>query len=161
MDTIKTVSLPAGTVIPANSGIIYNSTTPEVTFTPTTKAADAMSSSTIKGAYCDSIMPERTVIRGYYEFRNGNRGLGFYLADGKRIEGGTGFVYLTGSSNNPLADSYVLGPWLNPGFVTGVTELDQDKAEDDGAIYNLQGVRLNEIPKSGVYIINKKKYIAK
>ena len=163
VDTIKTVSLPAGTVIPANSGIIYNSVTPEVTFVPTAKSADKMTSSTVKGAYCDSIMAEHTATKGSYEFRVGDRGLGFYLADGKRIEGNTGFLALTGTASNPLGDSYVLGPWLNPSVSTGITEIagDQDKAENDGAIYNLQGVRLSEIPKSGVYIINKKKYIAK
>ena len=161
VDTIKTVSLPAGTVIPANSGIIYNSKTPEVTFVPTTKNADKMSSSTVKGSYCDSIMAEKDT-KGFYEFRVGDRGLGFYVADGKCIKGGTGFLALSGSTSNPLADSYVLGPWLNP-CTTGITELtaDHDKVEGDGAIYDLQGVRLNEIPKNGIYIINKKKYIAK
>lgn len=159
VDTIKTTKLAAGTVIPANSGIIYNSTMPEVTFVPTTKKADSMSSSTIKGAYCDSIMAEHTDTKGFYEFRLGDRGLGFYLADGKNIEGGTGFLALTGTATNPLADSYVLGPWLNPDNSTGITEISAEQKEQvDGVIYNLQGVRLNEIPKNGVYIINKKKY---
>ena len=160
VDTIKTVKLPAGTVIPANTGIIYNSSTPEVTFVPTAKSADSMSSSTVKGSYCDSIMAERTDTRAFYEFRVGDRGLGFYIADGKCIEGGTGFLALTGSASTPLADSYVLGPWLNPINPTGVEEISADNGskQDDGAIYSLQGVRLNEIPKNGIYIINKKKY---
>ena len=161
VDTIKTVKLAAGTVIPANSGIIYNSTKPEATFVPTTKDADKMTSSTIKGSYCDSIMAAHTDTKGYYEFRMGDRGLGFYLADGKNVEGGTGFAYLTGTASNPLGDSYVLGPWLNPSNPTGIAELpaDRDKKREDDAIYNLQGVRLNEIPKNGIYIINGKKYI--
>ena len=162
VDTIKTVKLSTGTVIPANTGIIYNSSTPEVTFVPTARPGDSMSSSTIKGAYCDSIMDERTETRAFYEFRVGERGLGFYVADGKRIEGGTGFLALTGSASIPLADSYVLGPWLNPitPSLTGVVEVssDSERAQGDGAIYSLQGVRLNEIPKRGIYIINKKKY---
>lgn len=161
MDTIQTILLTAGTVIPANTGIIYNSIMPEVTFVPTAKAANAMTASAVKGAYCDSIMPEHTDIQGFYEFRMGSRGLGFYLADGKCIEGGTGFLALTGSATTPLADSYALGSWLNPdNSATGITEFSTNYGKElgDGVIYNLQGVRLNEIPKNGIYIINKKKY---
>lgn len=160
VDTIKITKLKPGIAIPANSGIIYNSTTPEVTFVPTTKTVTALTSSTINGSYCDSTMVAATNTRGYYEFRNGNRGLGFYLADGKTIEGGTGFAVLTGTSVNPPADSYVLGDWWNP-TCTAVMECiaDEQKERQDDAIYNLQGVRLNAIPKDGMYIRNHKVHV--
>ena len=160
VDTMKMTKLAAGTIMEANTGIIYNSTTPEVTFVPTARTGNTMSLSTIKGSYCDSTLVEHTDTKGYYEFRNGNRGLGFYLADGKTIEGGTGFVYLTGTVSAPLHDSYVLGPWWNPSEPTGITEriTDSQAEKGDNAIYNMQGIRLGSIPKDGMYIINKKKY---
>lgn len=161
VDTIKTTLLAPGTVIAANTGIIYNSTTPEVTFVPTETTANAMAGSTLKGSYCDSTLVEHTNLRGYYEFRNGNRGLGFYLADGKTIEGGTAFAQLAGSSSNVLADSYVLGAWINP-IPTGISTISaDDDATDAEAIYTLQGVRLNAIPKQGAYIKGGKVYISK
>ncbi len=161
VDTIKTVKLPAGTIMEAGTGIIYNSATPEVTFVPTSLAGNAMTSSTIKGSYCDSIMTASTPTKGFYEFRVGERGLGFYLADGKTIEGGTGFAVITGSSAEPVAESYVLGPWLNPILATGIADVSADEAADesDGAIYNLQGVRMNGVPAKGMYIMNGKKYV--
>ena len=160
VDTMKMTKLAAGTIMEANTGIIYNSTTPEVTFVPTARTGNTMSLSTIKGSYCDSTLVEHTDTKGYYEFRNGNRGLGFYLADGKTIEGGTGFVYLTGTASAPLHDAYVLGPWWNPSEPTGIAEhiTDSQAEKGDNAIYNMQGIRLESIPKDGMYIINKKKY---
>ncbi len=160
VDTIRTTKLAAGTVMPAGTGIIYKSTTPEVTFVPTTKTASTISGSTVNGSYCDSTMTAHSDTKGFYEFRTGNRGLGFYLADGQKINGGTGFAVITGLTTSPLHDSYVLGSWLNPIDPTGVTEHHADglEAQGNGTIYNMQGVRLNSIPKDGMYIINKKKH---
>lgn len=161
VDTIKIARLAPGIAIPANSGIIYNSTTPEVTFVPTAKTTTALTSSTIQGSYCDSTMVAHTTTRGYYEFRNGERGLGFYLADGKTITGGTGFASLSGTSANPPADSYVLGDWWNP-TCTGVADpVAEEQNDGQGAIYNLQGVRMSDTPKDGLYIRDSKTYTAK
>lgn len=111
-DTCK-VTVFTGKIIPAGSAIIYNATTPEVKFVPTTTSSSAPSTLYLKGSYCDSTMVAATTTRAYYEFRMGNRGLGFYKADGKTIKGETGFATWTGSATNPLAESYVLG-YLNP-----------------------------------------------
>lgn len=159
VDTIKVTHLKAGTVIAANTGIIYSSLTPEVTFVPSEKTANAMTSSTLKGSYCDSTLVEHTATKGYYEFRNGSRGLGFYLADGKTIEHGTAFAQLTGTTSTPLAESYVLGDFFNP-QPTGITAISADAAaEDSEAIYTLQGVRLREAPQHGIYIKGGKKIV--
>lgn len=159
VDTIKVTNVKAGTVIAANTGIIYNSTTPEVTFVPSELTSNALTGSTLKGSYCDSTLVAHTNTRGYYEFRDGSRGLGFYLADGKTIEHGTAFAQLTGTTAAPLADSYVLGEFFNP-VPTGITAIgsDADSADDD-AVYTLQGIRLKAAPKHGVYIKGGKKIV--
>lgn len=156
VDTISITPLKAGSVIPANAGIIYQTDQPSVTFVPTTKTAATVSTLYLKGAYCDSIMVDGTDTRAFYEFRVGNRGLGFYKASGKKIEGGTGFLSLSGNATYPLADSYVLGVFTQPMDPTGVNETAADEAEADDAIYSITGVRLSTIPENGVFIRNGK-----
>ncbi len=160
VDTINSVKLETGTVLAANTGIIYNSTTAQVTFVPTAVAGDNMEGSTITGDYCDTKIGTHSETLGYYEFRDGDRGLGFYLADGETIEGGTGFVVLEGTASDPLADSYILGASVfSEG--TGIMEIlsDEQTGVSSKAIYNLQGIRLNSIPSKGIYIIDGKKYM--
>ncbi|MCI6504305.1 MAG: hypothetical protein MSA13_06795 [Prevotella sp.] len=160
VDTVKVTKLNAGTVMAANTAIIYNSNTPEVTFVPSAKTANTMTLSKLNGSYCTTTLAAHSDTEGYYEFRDGERGLGFYLADGKSIARGTGYAAFTGTVSAPLHASYVLGDWLNPSNATGVTECvdDTQTTEGNGQIYNLQGIRLDNIPEKGVYIINKRKY---
>lgn len=155
VDTIKTVKLANGIVIPANTGIIYNAAMPEVTFTPSALTTTALSASTVKGSYCDTTLVAHTTTKGYYEFRDGDRGLGFYLADGKTIAGGTGFLQLTGTTAAPLADSYVLGNAINP---TAVATVKADGDTHSGDLYSVQGMRLTTTPRDGLYIKNGKTY---
>ena len=119
-----------------------------------------MTLSKLNGSYCTTTLAAHSDTEGYYEFRDGERGLGFYLADGKSITRGTGYAAFTGTVSAPLHASYVLGDWLNPSNATGVTECvdDTQTTEGNGQIYNLQGIRLDNIPEKGVYIINKRKY---
>ncbi len=160
VDTIKTVALAAGTIIPANSGIIYRTSESQVTFIPSSLTATTLTSSTIKGDYCDSTLVATRETQGFYELRTGARGIGFYRAEGETIPGGTGFAVLTGSTTNPLADSYVLGPSLNSQFVTPVECVEVDDEADEGeAIYSIQGTRLESKPQRGVYIQGGKKQV--
>ena len=41
------------------------------------------------GFYCDSIVSDPTAVKFAYEFRNGDRGPGFYRSNGGKIFGGT------------------------------------------------------------------------
>ena len=158
VDTMKVTALKAGAVMPANSGIIYHTNLDEVTFVPTAKSAASVNTTYLKGSYCDSTMVAETATKAFYEFRNGDRGLGFYKASGKTIAGGTGFAVLTGSSVNPLADSYILGGAIQPNPTGVVVTTADDEAPADNAIYSITGVRLNGIPESGLYIRNGKKF---
>lgn len=120
VDTVKVTAVKKGVVIPANAGIIYTTDLDEVTFVPTANAGSTSISNTyLKGAYCDTTMVAETATRAYYEFREGDRGLGFYKASGKTIPGGVGFATWAGSSSNPLAESYVLGSALQPSVLKG------------------------------------------
>ncbi len=155
-DTIKTEKLKVGSILPANSGIIYSTNQSKVTFVPTARAAGTLTSSTIKGDYCDSTLVSTSANKGFYQFRQGERGLGFYRAEGTTIPGCTGFVQLTGTTTNPLADSYILGYAINPSVPTAIDNVDTDN-KDRQEIYSLDGIRQETAPKHGLFIQNGKK----
>ena len=77
------------------------------------------------------------------------------------MPGGTAYGLFGFSSTYPGADSYVFGRPYNP-TPTGISAhlADEQKEKEDGAIYNLQGIRLKEIPAKGIYIKNGKKCVA-
>ena len=55
----------------------------------------------------------------------------------------------------------MLGKALNPYDPTGIAEVgaDSEETQSDGTIYNLQGARLSSVPRDGIYIVNKRKYV--
>lgn len=162
VDTVKTTRFNPGKVIAANTTFIFNSKTPTTPlFAPTAKTANLTSTSYGKGFICDSTVVDGSATKFVYEFRMGNRGLGFYHApSGISLKGGDGYGAFTGNSTNPLAESYVLGPNLNPAVPTGIIEVISDEmGEKNTPIYNIQGIRLKEIPTHGIYIRNGRKYV--
>ena len=162
-DTIKVTSYAAGKVIAANRPIVFSSKVKNPVFVPTALSPNSTPiNSYVKGFYCDSIVTIKSSYSHVYEFRNGDRGVGFYKTDGSwKIPGGTAYGLFGFSDTYPGADSYVFGRPYNP-TPTGISShlADEQKEKEDGAIYNLQGIRLKEIPKEGIYIKNGKKCVA-
>lgn len=151
-----------GKTLPANCGIIYNATTPEAKFVPTSiPGSTKPSTAYLKGLYCDSVV-ENTTVYTYYEFRNGDRGLGFYKVDGNVIPGRTGYAaYLLAKD-----DSYVLPASVNPNYdvTTGVHEVSTDSTLTDSdastPLYNMAGIQVKASQlNGGVYIKNGKKFV--
>ena len=165
-DTIKVTSYAAGKVIAANRPIIFNSKVKNPVFVPTALAATITPETTyVNGSYCDSIPTitgRQAANKDLYEFRNGDRGVGFYKKDRTwKVPGGTVYGIFGVNSTYPAAESYVFGRPYNP-TPTGISShlADEQKEKEDEAIYNLQGIRLKEIPKEGIYIKNGKKCVA-
>ena len=87
-----------------------------------------------------------------YVLGNGNKGLGFYMLSGT-LQAGKGYLNISG------------GAGAKPSFVafeetTGISNAAVETTEDDGAYYNLQGVRVMN-PHKGIYIKNGKKIVIK
>lgn len=163
-DTIRVSAIAAGKVIGANSPVIFNSKVESPVFVPTALTATATPSSTyVKGFYCDSIPTitgRQAAYKNLYEFRNGDRGVGFYKTDGSwKVPGGTAYGLFGYNATYPGAKSYVFGRPYNP-TPTGISSHIADGQKEDGAIYNLQGIRLKEKPTKGIYIQNGKKCVA-
>lgn len=164
-DTIKVTPILAGKIIPANKPVIFNSKVKDPVFVPTALAATSSPSiSYIKGFYSDSTVVIPAVQSSYkyvYEFRDGDRGVGFYKTDGTwKIPGGTAYGLFGTSAANPGADSYVLGAPYND-ITTGIAGHPADTQTSKGTIYNLQGIRLKEKPTRDVFIQNGRKRIAR
>lgn len=85
-----------------------------------------------------------------YVLANGSKGIGFYkAAQGTIINGGKGYLSITGSASN----EFVFG--IEDGIHETVTS-----NKEDNVYYNLQGVRVDK-PTMGVYIVNGKKVVLK
>ena len=159
-DTLEVSAIAAGKVIAANKPVIFNSNVKNPVFVPTAiKANTTIATNYVKGFYCDSIVEVAANQASYkyiYEFRNGDRGIGFYKTDGSwKVPGGTAFGLFGINETYPGADSYVLGSPYNP-IVTGIYSHSTDDQKTDEAIYTLQGVRLKGNPVAGaVYIVKK------
>lgn len=165
-DTLKVSALPAGRIVKGGSPIVFNSEVKNPVFVPTALAATITPETTyVNGSYCDSIPTitgRQAANKDLYEFRNGDRGVGFYKKDRTwKVPGGTVYGIFGVNSTYPGADSYVFGRPYNP-TPTGISAhlADEQKEKEDEAIYNLQGIRLKEIPKEGIYIKNGKKCVA-
>lgn len=163
-DTIKVAEIPAGKIIGANKAFVFNSKVRNPVFVPTTLASTGITSVFyMKGYYSDSVAAVFASQQSYkyiYEFRNGDRGVGFYKTDGTwKVPGGTAFGMFGYSATNPGAESYVLGSLYNPTTDIKTHFVEDQKAKENGAIYNLQGIRLKDKPVKGIYLQNGRKYV--
>ena len=159
VDTLKVTLLASGKILPADRAIIFNSPTAAPKFVPTSLASNTTVSNTYaKGYYCDSLVADTETGKYAYEFRNGDRGPGFYRTYGQKvIPGGKAFASY-GLPNQPGRDSYVMGVQFNSLLLLGVEQLTADPVRED-AIYSIEGVRLDRIPTHGIYIKGGKKYV--
>ncbi len=158
-DTLKVSAIEAGKVIGANMPIVFNSKEKNPVFVPTAVAANSKPSNTyVKGFYCDSIVTVSASQASYkyvYEFRDGNRGVGFYKTDGSwKVPGGTAYGLFGFSSTYPGADSYVLGSSFNQN-ASAISSYRADEQKGNEGIYTLQGIRLKEKPVTGTVYIMK------
>ena len=148
-----------GTNIAANSAVIvFSKTEKTVNWRPTTLTATAASSTYLKGSYCDStLVCNEDTYEYFYEFRDGEWGLGFYKAEGTTVEGGTAFLRVKGSASNVPADSYTFSPAAK--WAVGVQNVSAE--EKPGDFYNLQGIKVEKPLRKGFYIQDGKKVLVK
>lgn len=161
VDTLKTTLLAAGKIIPAARAVVFNASTDAPKFVPTALNANAsVGMAYAKGFYCDSLVADTETGKVTYEFRNGDRGPGFYRTYGQKvIKGGNAYAQF-GSESKPGRESYVMGAFFNAVLnkVLGVEQILNTPASAD-TIYSIEGVRLNKEPARGLYIKGGKKFV--
>ncbi|MBQ7472180.1 MAG: hypothetical protein IJS97_07150 [Prevotella sp.] len=164
VDTLLITPLAAGKIVPANRAIIFNASVRAPKFVPTSLTPNAtVSTAYAKGFYCDSIVADPSDVKFAYEFRDGNRGPGFYRTYGeKKIAGGTAYA-LYGMNSQPGRESYVLGTEYNSVLrvLLGIEEIADSRQPNTSrdVIYSIEGVRLDKEPSHGLFIKNGRKYV--
>ena len=167
--TIDLVKLQ-GNVLPANTGVILYSETPDTYyFLYTTEATDNVNGNLLKGCASEQYVGDETGAKKYYIFGRSGDEVGLYwahmdyYADGTDAgtDNGTHFkasankVYLELDATSGVALSgfrFRVG-----GDETGIEGITIDA---DATIYDLYGRRVLEVVTPGLYIINgEKRYI--
>ncbi len=158
-DTLKVSALAVGKIIPAGRAVIFNSKTAAPKFVPTSLSSTASVSSTYaKGFYCDSLLTDTDDGKCIYEFRDGDRGPGFYRTYGEKVIPGGNAYAIFGTATQPGSDSYVMGRLYNAFIATGVTTIEEGLRHED-AIYDITGIRLSKEPARGIFIKGGQKYV--
>jgi hypothetical protein len=161
VDTMKVTALAIGKIIPAARSVVFSSETAAPRFVPTSLASNVSVANTYaKGFYCDSLVADDANGKYVYEFRNGDRGPGFYRTHGQKVIPSGSAYAVYGTASQPGRESYVMGPHFNAVLnkVLGIEQLPSTAPSAD-AIYSIEGVRLQKEPAHGLYIKGGRKYI--
>ena len=160
LDTIKVTLIPAGSIIPASRAIIFNSTNATPKFVPTSLNSNVtVALAYAKGFYCDSLVADTDDSKFAYEFRDGDRGPGFYRTYGQKVIPGGKAYAVFGQASQPGHESYVMGSQFNSKNTTGIELHAEPAVTGAEAVFSLQGVRLQTVPARGVYVKGGKKYV--
>lgn len=138
----------AGTVIPANTGILVKAAKGDYNFVVTSDKGDALAHNDLKAATAD-------------ETSDGTK----YFALTTLSDGKVGFAKVAKDVNIPAGKAYLMVENGSPakffgldGEATGINSVKTAKA--DGAYYTLEGVKTTK-PVKGIYIHNGKKIVVK
>ena len=85
-----------------------------------------------------------------------NDKVGFYAANGQKVSKGKAYLSVPAAS---AKESYIIRFADDDAIVTGINEV--KAAEDAKVIFNLNGIRVNDLKQKGVYIVNGKKVVIK
>lgn len=144
----------------ANTPVLVNASEGNYKWTSTATTGDVATGSdaqtvgALTGVYTSTTVPS-----GSYILYNGTSGIGFYKADGSTNTVDANHAYLTANGTTTAKSiSIVYG-----GEATGINSVNgvEGIAENDNAVYNLQGVRMSGSLPKGLYIKNGKKFILK
>ena len=137
----------ANGIIPADEAVILKTTQSQVYLPYTTETAIKSKDNKLLGTDEEMILGTND-----YALSLGQNGVGFYLWDGKSIGANKAYLELSASSVKALAFEFE--------ETTSIHGLTPALSEGEGAIYNLNGVRVDENYK-GIVIKNGKKVLQK
>ena len=150
IDTLKVTAIRAGEIVEANRAIVFNSSIQNPAFIPTSLAATANPSYLyVKGEYSDtqvSIADNESSYKFLYEFRDGERGVGFYKTENEQpVRGGAVYGLFGFSSEHPGEDSYVFGTNYNSSILPEPVYLENFESAyiSDGTLSGVEGGTMN------------------
>ncbi len=147
-----------GATVPANTALLVKGIQGEYTYAVTSTTDVAPTENMLKGSIVDAETEGNAGDKFYKLSYNNDGKLGFFWGgdNGAAFENKAGKAYLV--IPQALA-SKVAGFVLDDNEVTAITSVESEKT--NGAIYNMQGVRVNNTNLKGIYIINGKKVVVK
>ena len=138
-----------GKIIHQSEAVILRAGTSDITLMPSCNKTVASTENVLEGTD-----EATTLSANQYALSLGQNGVGFYLWDGKPI--GANKAYLTLNGANAKAFTFQ----FEDGETTGIESLTPAHSEGEGAVYNLNGMRVKDNYK-GIVIKNGKKYVVK
>ena len=168
--TIDLVKLQ-GNVLPANTGVILYSETPDTYYFLYTdaEAIDDVSENLLKGCASEQYVGDETGAKKYYIFGRKDDNVGLYwarmdyYADGTYVGNDEG-THFKASANKVYLELDVVSEFALSGFRFRIgddeTGIEGISTNGDSIIYDLYGRRIMEVVTPGIYIINgEKRYI--
>ena len=147
-NVLKLTAIESG-VIPAEEPVILKASQSQVYLPYTTTTATKSTDNMLEGTD-----EETTLSANQYALSLGQKGVGFYLWEGKAIGANKAYLTLNASGS---AKAFIFQFDDDP---TGIESLTPALSEGEGAIYNLNGIRVNNGYK-GIVIKNGKKVYQK
>lgn len=153
---------PAGSIVPANTGLLLKGAAKTYTYDLSTKTPDAPKVNYLKG----SVNGGRTEGEGclFYmlSYDANDKNLGFYwgAAGGAAFESSAGKAYLA----LPQAVASQVRGFVLDGTTTGISGVTTEANNAPAAVYSLTGVRMGTTTDglpAGIYIVNGKKVLVK
>lgn len=153
-----------GYLVPANTGVIVSMTSASTSFkTAHYLDYDGTATAISPANQLEAAANEKEVLAspdtkyytlGYANDENTQVGFNWAHATTGTFTAPARTAYLAVPMTEASAiDSYL----INGSTISGAQLIGADSKQGDNAIYNLQGIRLNEVPQQGIYILNGKK----
>jgi len=151
---VLTLNAVSGTTLAANTAVVVENTTGSTVnrtyYGEPTGTENENSGSYLVGTYETT---EVAANAGNYLLQMQNDYVAFYLVTKSGLKSGKNRAYLS------LGTTGVKSFVLTAGDATAIQGIND--AEEQGAIYDLSGRRLNRKPSKGIYIQNGKRYLVK
>lgn len=144
--------------VPANTGLLLRRVANEGTVNVNVPVFDGTGADDVSGNLFVAVSTEIASLASgannctNYILNNGSEGIGFYLANDKKV--GAGKAYLA-VPNNAGVRGFIGFDFSDP--TTGIAVVKGELQQTEGA-YDLQGRRVSEL-KNGLYIVNGKKVL--
>lgn len=152
----------AGTVVPANTGLLLKGAAKTYTYDLSTETPDAPEVNYLKGSVDGGMTEGEGCLFYMLSYDQNNENLGFYwgAADGAAFKNGAGKAYLA----LPQAVASQVRGFVLDGTTTGISGVTTEANNAPAAVYSLTGVRMgtttDNLP-AGIYIVNGKKVLVK
>ena len=151
--------VPVEGVIPANTGVLLEKAG-DFTFKKAAKDAAAIAGNLMNGSVEDSYVAGQA-----YVLANGENGVGFYKTElNKNAEGGEGDTHFLNNAGKayfvlPATEASAAYYGFDWNGTTGVEKV--EIRNENGAIFDLTGRKVNSITAPGIYIVGGRKVLVK